>query len=175
MIKMAVKEISVGDKAPIFKIDSYNAGTINLSELIGKQKIVLIFSRYFGCPICQLDLKTLLERSKEIENKGANILYITQSGEKVAKEFIEQKSIPFPVIPSSKDELYKDYGLGPLVKEAAKQVRAKVKEAFAAGLEHGEYEGWEAQCPGQFVIDIDGKIIHAKPGWLEIDPILEVL
>ncbi len=172
---MAVKEINVGDKAPIFKIDSYNAGTINLSELIGKQKIVLIFSRYFGCPICQLDLKTLLERSKEIENKGANILYITQSGEKVAKEFIEQKSILFPVIPSTKDELYNDYGLGPLIKEAAKQVRAKVKEAFAAGFEHGEYEGWEPQCPGQFVIDTDGKIIHAKPGWLEIDPILEVL
>jgi peroxiredoxin Q/BCP len=175
MIKMAVNEINVGDKAPIFKLDSYNAGTINLSELIGKQKVVLIFSRYFGCPICQLDLKTLLERSKEIENKGANILYITQSGEKVAKQFIEQKSIPFPVILSTKDELYKDYGLGPMVKEAAKQVRAKVKEAFAAGFEHGDYEGWEAQCPGQFVIDIDGKIIHAKPGWLEIDPILEVL
>ena len=172
---MAVNEISVGDKAPVFKLDSYNAGTINLSELIGKQKIVVIFSRYFGCPICQLDLKTLLERSKEIETKGANILYITQSGEKVAKEFIEQKSIPFPVIPSTKDELYKDYGLGPLVKEAAKQVRVKVKEAFALGFEHGEYEGWEPQCPGQFVIDTNGNIIHAKPGWLEIDPILEVL
>ncbi|TFG22726.1 MAG: AhpC/TSA family protein, partial [Promethearchaeota archaeon] len=155
--------------------DSYNAGSIDLGALIGKQKTVLIFSRYFGCPICQLDLKTLLERAKEIENKGAKILYITQSGEKVAKEFIESKGIPFPVIPSSKDELYKDYGLGPMVKEAAKQVRTKVKEAFALGFEHGEYEGWEPQCPGQFVIDTDGKIIHAKPGWLEVDVILEVL
>lgn len=172
---MVENEIKVGDKAPLFKIDSYNAGPIDLTELIGKQKVVLIFSRYFGCPICQLDLKTLLERSKEIENKGAKILYISQSGEKVAKEFIEQKSIAFPVIPSSKDELYKDYGLGPLIKEAAKQVRAKVKEAFALGFQHGEYEGWEPQCPGQFVIDTDGKIIHAKLGWLEIDPILEVL
>ena len=172
---MAVNEINVGDKAPIFKIDSYNAGTINLSELIGKQKIVLIFSRYFGCPICQLDLKTLLERVSEIENKGAKVLYITQSGEKIAKEFIKKKNIKFPVIPSQKDELYKDYGLGMMTADAAKQVRAKVKAAFAAGLEHGEYEGWEKQNPGQFVIDTDGNIIHAKPGWLEIDPILEVL
>jgi peroxiredoxin len=172
---MAENEINMGDKAPLFKIDSYNAGTIDLAELIGKQIIVLIFSRYFGCPICQLDLKTLLERANEIENKGAKILYITQSGEKIAKEFIENKKIPFPVIPSTKDELYKNYGLGPMVKEAMKQVKTKVKEAFAAGFEHGEYEGWEPQCPGQFVIDTNGNIIHAKPGWLEIDAILEVL
>ena len=172
---MAINEINVGDKAPVFKLDSYNAGTINLSELIGTQKFVLIFSRYFGCPICQLDLNTLLERVSEIENIGAKVLYITQSGEKITKEFIDKKNIKFPVIPSTKDKLYKDYGLGPMVKEAAKQVRAKVKEAFAAGFEHGEYEGWEPQCPGQFVIGLDGSIIHAKPGWLEIDPILEVL
>lgn len=171
---MAENEINVGDKAPVFKLDSYNAGTIDLAELIGKQKIVLIFSRYFGCPICLLDLKGLLDRQSEIESK-AKILYITQSGEKIAKETIEQKNIKFPVIPSTKDELYKDYGLGLMVPAAAKQVRQKVKAAFAAGLEHGEYEGWEKQCPGQFVIDTDGNIIHAEKDWLDIDSILEVL
>ncbi len=172
---MGENELNVGNKAPLFKLDSYNAGTIDLADIIGKQKIVLIFSRYFGCPICHLDLNTLLERLSEIENKGAKILYITQSGEKVAKEFIKQKKIEFPVIPSSKDELYKDYGLGIMTTEAVKQVRSKVKAAFAAGIEHGEYEGWEKQCPAQFVIDTDGKIIHAKKDWLDIDGILEAL
>ncbi len=172
---MAENEINVGDKAPLFKIDSYNAGTIDLAELIGKQKIVLIFSRYFGCPICQLDLKTLLENLAKIEDKGAKVLYITQSGEKVAKEFIESKGIKIPVIPSTKDALYKDYGLGPMVKEAMKQVRTKVKEAFAAGFEHGIYEGWEPQCPGEFVINTDGNLIHAKQGWLDLDAIIEAL
>lgn len=171
---MAENEINVGDKAPVFKLDSYNAGTIDLAELIGKQKIVLIFSRYFGCPICLLDLKGLLDRQSEIESK-AKILYITQSGEKIAKETIEQKNIKFPVIPSTKDELYKDYGLGLMVMEAVKQVRKKVKAAFAAGIEHGEYEGWEKQCPGQFVIGTDGNLIHAKQGWLDLDALIEAL
>ena len=172
---MAENEIDVGDKAPLFKIDSYNAGTIDLAELIGKENIVLIFSRYFGCPICLLDLNGLLDRQSEIESKEAKILYITQSGEKIAKEIIEQRKIAFPVIPSTKDELYKDYGLGMMVPEAVKQVRKKVKAAFAAGIEHGEYEGWEKQCPGQFVIGTDGNIIHAEKGWLDIDAILEAL
>lgn len=172
---MGVDEIKVGDKAPLFKLDSYNAGTINLAEEIGKQKIVIIFSRYFGCPICHLDLNGLLARLFEIIHKGTKLLYITQSGEKVAKEFIEKKNIRFPVIPSSKDELYKDYGLGMMTSEAIKQVRSKLKETLKAGIEHGEYEGWEQQGPGQFVVNTDGTLIHAKQGWLDIEAILEVL
>ena len=71
---MGVDEIKVGDKAPLFKLDSYNAGTIDLAEEIGKQKIVIIFSRYFGCPICHLDLNGLLARLFEILHKGAKLL-----------------------------------------------------------------------------------------------------
>ncbi len=172
---MAKKEVSEGDKTPLFKLESYNAGTIDLSQLIGKQKIVLIFSRYFGCPICQLDLRDLLGRVTEIEAKGAKLLYITQSGPEKAKTFIEEKHITFPVIMSSKEELYAVYGLGLMTMGAMAKVPGKLKAAKKAGIEHGEFEGWEKQCPGQFVIDQDGKIIHAKKGWLDIDAILSVL
>jgi peroxiredoxin len=167
-------DIKEGVTAPIFELESYNAGKINLDELKG-QKIVLIFSRYFGCPICQLDLKDLLARKAEIEQKGAKILYITQSGEKVASEYIDKKQIDFPVIPSSKDELYADYGLAFMTPEAVAQIPAKIKEVREFGFEHGEYEGEEKQGPGQFVIDTNGIIIHAKKGWLDIDSILSVL
>jgi peroxiredoxin len=172
MGKIDLKE---GDKAPIFKLESFNAGTINLAELIGEQKIVLIFSRYFGCPLCQLDLKTLLTRKEEIEQKKGRILYITQSGESVANKYIEQENIDFPVIPSSKDELYREYGLGLMTTEAFTKVPSKLKEAMKLGIEHGEYEGWEKQGPGAFVIDKNGKIVHAQKGWLDIDSILKVL
>ncbi|MFX0039344.1 MAG: redoxin domain-containing protein [Promethearchaeota archaeon] len=172
MGKIDLKE---GDSAPIFKLESYNAGTVDLTELIGSQKIVLIFSRYFGCPICLVDLNELMKRKTEIEDKGARILYITQSGEKIANEYIKKKNIDFPVIPSSKDELYTDYGLGLMTAGAMTKIREKLKEAKNLGIEHGEYEGWEKQGPGQFVINEDSKIIHAQKGWLDIDSILTVL
>ncbi len=172
---MGKKDLQDGDKAPIFKLDSYNAGTIDLAELIGKQKLVLIFSRYFGCPICLVDLNTLMNRKSEIEDKGAKIIYITQSGEKVANTYIKKENIDFPVIPSSKDELYADYGLSLMTEAAMTKIRGKLKEAKNLGIVHGEYEGWEKQGPGQFVINTDGKIIHAQKGWLDVDSILEVL
>ena len=169
------EKIKEGDIAPLFKLESYNAGIIDLEELIGEQKIVLIFSRYFGCPICQLDLNILLEDRDKIRARGAKILYITQSGEKVAKEYIDKYKIDFPVILSSKDELYAEYGLGLMTAGAVAEVRSKLKEAMKLGIEHGEYEGWEKQGPGQFVINEEGKLIHARKGWLLVPEILEVL
>jgi peroxiredoxin len=171
---MGNNDLKEQDEAPVFSLESYNAGKIDLTELKG-QKIVLIFSRYFGCNICQLDLKTLLNRKDEIQEKGVKILYITQSGEKVAKEFIEKEQIDFPVIPSSKEELYLEYGLGMMTADAVKEVRGKMKESMKLGIEHGEYEGWEKQGPGQFVINEDGRLIHIKKGWLDIDTLLAAL
>jgi peroxiredoxin len=172
---MGKNKIKVGDKAPHFKIESYNEGMIDLSELIGKQKIVLIFSRYFGCPICQLDFNILLEKVSEIKEKGAKLLYVTQSGEKVAKEFIEKYNIDFPIIPSSKEELYAEFGLGLMTAGAVTKVRSKLKEASKLGIGHGDYEGWEKQGPGQFVIDEQGNIIHERKGWLLLPEIFAVL
>ena len=172
---MGKNKIKVGDKAPHFKIESYNEGMIDLSELIGKQKIVLIFSRYFGCPICQLDFNILLEKVSEIKEKGAKLLYVTQSGEKVAKEFIEKYNIDFPIIPSSKEELYAEFGLGLMTAGAVTKVRSKLKEASKLGIGHGDFEGWEKQGPGQFVIDEQGNIIHERKGWLLLPEIFAVL
>ena len=172
---MEKNNIKVGDKAPHFKIESYNEGMIDLSELIGAQKIVVIFSRYFGCPICQLDFNILLEAVPEIKEKGAKLLYITQSGEKVAKEFIEKYNVDFPIISSSKDELYAEYGLGLMTDGAVKKVRSKLKEASKLGIGHGDYEGWEKQGPGQFVIDEEGNIIHERKGWLLLPEVFAVL
>jgi len=59
--------------------------------------------------------------------------------------------------------------------EAVTKVRSKLKEAVKLGLQHGEYEGWEKQGPGQFVIDEKGTIIHERKGWLLLPEILEVL
>ncbi|MFX1377206.1 MAG: redoxin domain-containing protein [Promethearchaeota archaeon] len=171
---MGTKDIKRGDEAPIFKLDSYNAGLIDLTKLKGR-KVVLLFSRYFGCPICQVDLKEIIRRKAEIEGKGAKILYITQSGEKIAREYIENEKIDFPVIPSSKDELYAEYGLGLMTAEAVKQIPLKLKLVKEYRFEHGEYEGWEKQSPGQFVIDENGIIIHALKGWLDVDSLLSVL
>lgn len=172
---MGKLKIEIGEIAPVFKLDSYNAGIIDLQQELGKSKIVLIFSRYFGCPICQLDLKILLENYEKIINKGARLLYITQSGPEIAKQKISEHKISFPVIPSTKDELYATYNLGKMTLSTAAAVPFKLKAAKDAGFKHGAYEGSETQCPAQFILDSAGKFIHIKKGWLDIEALLAEL
>ncbi len=122
-----------------------------------------------------------MERFPEIEEKG-KVLYVIQSGEKIAEEYIEKEKITFPVIystlvPETKNDytIYNQYGLGKMTAGVATKVPSKLRAAKKLGIEHGEYEGFEYQCPGQFVIDIDGKLIQAKKSWLDIDEIMKVL
>ena len=68
-----------------------------------------------------------------------------------------------------------EYGLGMMSAGTFTKVRGRLKDAKTQGIEHGEYEGWEKQEPGQFVVDERGDIIHAEKGWLFLPGILEVL
>jgi len=52
--------VKPSDTTPDFTIDSVNMGKVILSDLKG-HKILLIFSRYFGCPVCQLEFDELRE------------------------------------------------------------------------------------------------------------------
>lgn len=52
--------IQIGEEAPDFSVDSVNLGKITLKEYRGRN-LLLIFSRYFGCPVCQLEFDELTE------------------------------------------------------------------------------------------------------------------
>ncbi len=169
---MAKQKVKVGSQAPLFALNSYNAGKIDLKQEFEQQKIVLIFSRYFGCPICLYELDLILKNSEALQKNGTKILYITQSGDSIANQYITEKKIPFPVIFSSKDELYKTYGLKMFTLGALTQVPSLLSKAKAQGFTHGEYEGWENQCPGQLVISTTGKILFYHKGWLELEKLL---
>lgn len=62
---MIMGKLKVRDEAPEIAGRSLNMGEFRLSDLRGRERVYLVFSRYFGCPICQLDFKELLERAEE--------------------------------------------------------------------------------------------------------------
>jgi peroxiredoxin Q/BCP len=169
------KLLKIGEPAPFFTLASYNVGTVDLQALLGRKKIVLIFSRYFGCPICRLDLLELIENAQKIIEKNTFLIYITQSGSLTANQIIKDLGITFPVIYGAKEGIYTNYGLRMMSISTLAKVPNRLKEAKMRGIEHGPSEGWEAQSPGQFILDEQGKIIHLKSGWLDLPAIFEVL
>ena len=157
--------VKPGDTAPDFTIDSVNMGIITLRDFRG-HKILLIFSRYFGCPVCQLEFDELRDFLKSQASLKA--IYVNQSLPESARKFIEGKGVDFPVITSpkvaGKYELYELYGVGKLSPVSIIEIFLKSRKARRLGKKHGSYEGVETQSPAQFLIDEEGRIIIAEFG-----------
>ena len=167
-------KVGVGDSAPSFSMDSVNKSKIELSSYSGAS-LVLVFGRYFGCPVCQDDFDALVELSGKTD---VPIIYFTQSLEGSARKFIEGYEVDFPVIPVPKSggyKVYKDYGVGMMGIGTMLGILKRAGEAKKKGKVHGDYEGRETQSPADFVLDGDGKITRANRGLFDADALLEFL
>ncbi|MBD3188322.1 redoxin domain-containing protein [Candidatus Bathyarchaeota archaeon] len=154
-----VNKLSIGDSAPDFTRNAINLGhEITLSEILKEKPVLLIFSRYFGCPVCQSDFDKLQENLESI-NEKVQVIYVTQSREETIKDFIKNMDISFPIIsdPESPYPLYEMYKIG----RVNLLTLAKMgKTVITTKYKHGPHEGYEKQSPADFIIDRDGKIIH---------------
>ncbi len=159
-----------GDAAPDFTAESVNMGTVNLRDHRGGY-VLLIFSRYFGCPVCQLEFDELLQYKKA--HPGLKLIYVNQSLPASARAYIEGRGVDFPVVTAEKKgdayPLYALFGVGRFGPRSAIEVLLKGRRARAAGKSHGPYEGIETQCPAQFHIDAEGKISSAHYGLLDLN------
>ena len=168
--------VKPGDTAPGFAVDSVNMGKVTLSDLKG-HKVLLIFSRYFGCPVCQLEFDELREFLRG--HPSLKVLYVNQSLHESARKYIEGKDVDFPVIASpkvdEKYELYELFRVGSLGPVSAIKILFKGRKAQRLGKRHGPYEGIETQSPAQFLIDEGGKIISAEYGLFDADKLTRAL
>jgi len=167
-------KVGVGDSAPGFRLDSVNNGLIELSMYSGAS-LVLVFGRYFGCPVCQDDFDQLIELSGKTD---VPIVYFTQSLEGSARKYLEGYDVEFPVIPVPNEngyKIYKDYGVGMMGFNTMLGILRRASEVKNKGKVHGDYEGRETQSPADFVIDGNGKIIRENRGLFDPDAILGFL
>jgi peroxiredoxin Q/BCP len=168
--------VKPGDSAPDFAADSVNLGRVNLNDLKGR-KTLLIFSRYFGCPVCQLEFDELREFLRDYPS--LKVLYVNQSHPESARKYIEGKDVNFPVIASPKVDgkysLYELYGISSLGPLSVIKILLKGRKARKFGKGHGPYEGIETQSPAQFLIDENGKIISAEYGLFNADKLTRAL
>ncbi|MEX2684123.1 MAG: redoxin domain-containing protein [Candidatus Sigynarchaeota archaeon] len=169
------KALRVGDTAPDLKGTPVNQpGEFDLKTALADKPVVIVFSRYFGCPVCQSDFDKLLNMKAKIASK-ARLVYITQSSPESAKKFLAGKDgVDFPVIcdPSPPYPLYKAYNVGNINLLTI----AKMGGALIGGkYKHGDYEGNEKQSPADFVVGKDGKLLHVNYSLLNESKLLDVI
>jgi peroxiredoxin Q/BCP len=174
---VAEMKVRVGDEAPLFTAESVNKGKVSLQDLRGS-RVLLVFGRYFGCPVCMLDFDNLISI---LENglPGVEVIYLTQSSPESARKYIEGLNVSFPVIPVTEKDgkypIYSDYGVGRIAVSQFPGLLKRSREARRVGKAHGPHEGRETQSPADFVIDEGGRVVRAHIGFLEPEKILALL
>ena len=145
---MENKLISFGDKAIDFTYQTPYGKTSTLEEKVQKaDKTFLIFLRYYGCTICQLDIRAYRENYQKFLDKDAQILLVLQSAPATIAESITEEELRFEVACDPEGKLYDLYQVG--------AARSKL------GLEHGAYEGNELQLPAVFLLDRGMNVVYA--------------
>ncbi len=168
--------LRVGEVAPTFEAESVNRGWVRLEDYRGR-RVLLVFGRYFGCPACYLDFKTLVDRQGEV-GEYAEIIYFTQSRPGMARRILGELEAEFPVVPVAREggyRIYREYGLGRMGLREAVALLSRARKARGEGVRHGEYEGRETQVPGDFVVDGEGVVTWAHRGVLDLDQVLRHL
>nr|MDO8114857.1 peroxiredoxin-like family protein [Candidatus Sigynarchaeota archaeon] len=168
-------KLEIGIEAPDLKGSSVTkTGDFDLKKSMKAKPVVVVFSRYFGCPACQADFDELVEVKDKLAKK-ATIVYITQSTKSSAEKFLsDKKGVDFSILcdPEKPYPLYKAWGVG---KVGISTLPKLIKKAKASKHEHGPKEGDEAQSPADFVVGTDGKLVYVNYSLLDIGKLLELV
>ena len=159
MSKKTVKEcngLSVGDKVNDFSGTDQNGNEIQLSELLKKGKVVIVFYRGQWCPVCMPHLKKLQDNLNIIKDKGASVLLVTpEKQENIQKTYLKT-SITIPVI---YDKSYKIMDQFDVALLPSKILRIMYNSMLRADLKNAQSDNSQTlPVPATYVIEQDGTI-----------------
>ena len=160
--------LQVGDMAPDFELQDSTGSLAHLRDFWNGKPALLLFWRFFGCG-CGI------ERAKRLQNEyadyiklGANVVVIGQGEPERAAAYIQQHSLPCPVLC---DPTYKAYQAYDLLEGKPSQILFDAPDDFlqrsfdaGANLQKSRHGTERAavdnpwQLPGEFVVDKTGMI-----------------
>lgn len=162
-------QIEAGQKLKDYVFDTAFKSDVKLSDKVkNADKTILLFLRYYGCRICQLDMREYAEAYDRIKAKNAQLLVVLQSPVSTMQAQTKPGDVPYDIICDPEMKLFKEFGL--LVatsketmvapeEQAAYDEKRKKFEVY--GLVHGAYEGEELQLPGYFLLDCEMNVLEA--------------
>ena len=161
--------LNKGDRMADFTYVTPYSSANRLSQTVKKcpGRTAIVFLRYYGCRMCQLDMLDYAEQYEAIRAAGGQLLVVLQSDPAKLAAQIPAGSVPYQIVCDPEQKLYREFDIRPASsKETMKDESSAAKFARieARGLVHGDYEGEELQLPAAFVVDHDLNVTWAHYG-----------
>ena len=117
----------VGEKAPEFRLSSGPGEDIDVGELIGKEKVLLLFFPLAFSSVCTAEMCRMAEDWQNWEEIGVSVFGISVDSPFALQRFREAEKIPFPLLSDFNrttaqeyDVLYKNFfGMEGIAKRSA--------------------------------------------------------
>ena len=104
------KMLSVGDKAPVFKLPDQDGDIIDLAELIGKKAIVLYFYPKDFTSGCTMEAHEFRDMHEQFQGGGAVVLGVSADDVATHKQFAVEHELPFRLLSDVDDKVRDIYG-----------------------------------------------------------------
>lgn len=150
--------LSLEQQAPSFSLTNQSGDAITLDSFTGKP-LALLFARYVGCPVCQMDAMEYKRHYEALKQAGVEVAMVFQSSTDILEQYATQETLPFTVLSDPKGKTYKQFGVewGVTGFLSMKNISPIVK-SIKSGYRHGKFEGNEFQYPAVFIIDSEKKV-----------------
>ena len=102
--------INEGDQAPKFELPQKPKDMVNVGDLIGKQRIVLLFFPFAFSPVCTEEMCHFRDTWAQWESLDAKVFAISIDSPFVVDRFREDQQIPFPILSDFNKEVSSQSG-----------------------------------------------------------------
>ena len=160
------KQIKVGDKAPDFQFDTPWRSSQDFYAAVQNQDAVLVFLRYHGCPVCQMEMANLRREIELFNQKKARVFVFLQSSTATLLPLLKEGDWPFDIVCDPQGKIFELYavGTGKLFQYLHPAALVAACKATCRGFMHRKFEGKETQLPAAFIVKSDKTIKYLHYG-----------
>ncbi len=103
--------VSIGDRAPDFTLESQSGGTVRLGDFIGKKIIVLYFYPKDGTPGCTAEACSFRDNYEVFQKAGAEVIGISSDTVESHGAFVVKHGLQFILLSDKDQAVRKLYGV----------------------------------------------------------------
>lgn len=107
----ADRALTVGARAPRFRLPSATGESVSLAGLLAAGPVVLTFYRGAWCPYCNIALRALQQHHAEISARGAALAAVSPQIPDESLSLADKHRLPFSVLSDVGSDTAKQYGL----------------------------------------------------------------
>jgi len=159
-------KLMIAKKAPDFQFKTPWDDEANFYKAVGNHPAVLIFLRYYGCPVCQMEMIKIKQQIDLVSKIGGRVFVVLQSTPETLASLTKKEDWPFTIISDPQGKVFQLYGVdaGGIIKYLHPAGLIAAIKAISRGFRHGKFEGKETQLPAAFAMTADKLIKYGYYG-----------